>query len=376
MRKLSGILTGLLLMASALISHSAWAQCNGESWTPDSRYQISSGDEVLDTQTKLIWKRCAEGTSWDSNTCTGKPSDISWNDAMISYPVDGQNWRLPNIDELTTLRSGTVFTNDDLNESARTGCWGPAINTKIFPGRQDVHFFWSGSSFANDLNYVWYVESWNGYTFYDKQRSEKGYVRLVRGEQWLGPLAKSGKAVVATQLKQQLIAVQEKEAKQRAEAQAKEYAKEQAEVRAAQAKELALKKKFEGVLKSGNPQQMYLAAVKYENDNEKSQAKSVYLVIMDRFSSSPVAMKAADRLASLKDVEAIQSSNFARQRASEDAANAARGARDAAISSAQQNRDISYQRCQEQHNACYNSCNRYSGSAYAKCTSTCVSCSR
>jgi len=130
-----------------LFSH-VLAECNGESWAPDSRYELK-GEEVYDTQTKLTWKRCAEGMSWNGSTCTGKPGEMSWDAAMTGYSASGKDWRLPSKDELGSLRAGSQFQE-------RSGCWEPAINTQVFPGGQDV-YFWSSTPYAGDSNFVWCV---------------------------------------------------------------------------------------------------------------------------------------------------------------------------------------------------------------------------
>lgn len=73
-------------------------------------------------------------------------------------------------------------------------------------------------------------------------------------------------------------------------------------------------RKFHSVLSSKNPQTMYLDGVKYEDSNERGRAKKVYLTIMDRFSNHAMAVKAADRLASMKDVEAVEDAQAAARR--------------------------------------------------------------
>lgn len=65
-------------------------------------------------------------------------------------------------------------------------------------------------------------------------------------------------------------------------------------------------REYNQILNSKDTQEMYLKAVKYENNGERGRAKKVYLTIMDRFSKSPMAIKAAERLAALKDVEAVE----------------------------------------------------------------------
>ncbi len=55
------------------------------------------------------------------------------------------------------------------------------------------------------------------------------------------------------------------------------------------------------VMKNGNPQSMYLAAIKYEGADDRAKAMHVYNAIIDRFSTSEIAIKAADRLIKIKD---------------------------------------------------------------------------
>lgn len=127
--------------------------------------------------------------------------------------------------------------------------------------------------------------------------------------------------------------------------------KHQAEMRA------AYESKYQSAINNKNPQQMYLAAVKYENDNERGRAKTVYLAIMDKFSSSPVALKAADRLANLKDVEAVESAGAAN--------------REAAYSVKRQNAE----QCEKNRNACFAGCAVYKDySTRSHCESGCALC--
>ncbi|SFN03478.1 Protein of unknown function [Formivibrio citricus] len=174
------------LLALLPLTH-ALAECNGASWTPDSRYELrNNGSEVYDTQTQLLWKRCVEGMAWNGNTCSGDPINISWNDAVYRYPVDGKDWRLPNIDELTTLRSGTKPTGH-----VPSGCYDPAINPAVFPYVKESRT-WSSSPVPSDPSAAWHIFAERGLVVYNK-RSYTGAVRLVRAEQYLGSLGKSGR---------------------------------------------------------------------------------------------------------------------------------------------------------------------------------------
>ena len=71
-------------------------------------YVISTdGTEVTDQKTGLIWRRCAEGMSWDGLTCAGTVGTYSHEAALQRATSHANNtgitWRLPNIKELAGL---------------------------------------------------------------------------------------------------------------------------------------------------------------------------------------------------------------------------------------------------------------------------------
>ena len=66
-------------------------------------------------------------------------------------------------------------------------------------------------------------------------------------------------------------------------------------------------RRFNALQRSNDPQEMYLAAGRYESDGERSRAKTIYRQIVDRFAKNPIAIKATDRLTRLADVESVES---------------------------------------------------------------------
>ena len=121
------------------------------------------------------------------------------------------------------------------------------------------------------------------------------------------------------------------------------------------------KRDFENILVSNDPQKMFLRAVKFENNGERSRAKRIYGTIMDKFENHSMAVKAAERLAALSDVEAVESS----QRQSANAID--RANRDAA----QRSKD----ECNAKRNACFNSCSNIKDySSRSNCQSGCIIC--
>jgi hypothetical protein len=71
---------------------------------------------------------------------------------------------------------------------------------------------------------------------------------------------------------------------------------------------------FKQAMAGKSPQPMFLTAVKLENEDQRGQAKKIYLTLIDRFPDSPVAMKAAERLTALKDVESVENAQSATRR--------------------------------------------------------------
>ena len=146
--------------------------------TPLSRFEINQKDiTVFDTKTKLTWKICAEGQSFSGGHCTGKATGFTWNNAMQIFGDKGNNWRLPNVDELGSIVEGH--------------CQNPAINIGIFPDTSPFHF-WSATVYATNSDYALAVGFDQGHIISrDKTTGANerysSYVRLVRGVQWLDP---------------------------------------------------------------------------------------------------------------------------------------------------------------------------------------------
>ena len=136
-----------------------------------ARYVISlDGNEVTDSVTGLIWRRCAEGMKITTNGCSGTATAYSsdqaqsWakNEALTS----GKPWRLPTLKELSSI----VDSNR---------C-NPAIDTDAFPETPGSPF-WSAPPAAGESSYAWGVNFDYGYVDYGSEHNSAGYrVRLVR----------------------------------------------------------------------------------------------------------------------------------------------------------------------------------------------------
>jgi hypothetical protein len=166
----------------ALSSHDILAVSNAVTVTPgkprDQRigqYIISAdGQVVTDTKTGLIWRRCAEGMTYNSQrvACTGKQGVYRLGEARqrARQVADrtGKAWRMPTVDELRTLLDSTQAS-------------APYINREVFPDTPPV-YFWSSSPYEDSINGGWDIGFGNDRIDDDYSRNHFGAVRLVRNK--------------------------------------------------------------------------------------------------------------------------------------------------------------------------------------------------
>jgi hypothetical protein len=126
---------------------------------------------ITDTETGLMWKRCAEGLS-GVNCEEGKLEKYTWDDAVESFKdveyAGYSDWRLPTVDELKTL----LYCSKDGSAT---------INQQAFPNTE-ASPVWSGSPYAGSSDYAWHVNFDGGNSNY----CIRGFilaVRLVRSGQ-------------------------------------------------------------------------------------------------------------------------------------------------------------------------------------------------
>lgn len=62
----------------------------------------TDGQEVTDSNTGLIWRRCSEGQTWNGSTCTGTANTFTHEQALL-YAKSQTGWRLPNVKELFSI---------------------------------------------------------------------------------------------------------------------------------------------------------------------------------------------------------------------------------------------------------------------------------
>ena len=122
---------------------------------PTSQFKDNSDGTITDLKTKLIWKKCIEGLTWQSatNTCTDDPNVedmMTWQEALAKAAqlnangglAGATNWRLPNIKELSSI--------------IENACYGPSINLNVFPDSPSG-IFWSSTPYIGANDYAWSV---------------------------------------------------------------------------------------------------------------------------------------------------------------------------------------------------------------------------
>jgi Protein of unknown function (DUF1566) len=110
--------------------------------TATSRYVVSKkGGTVFDNETKLTWQREVPDKEYTHAEALAYAKQ---------FRLDGHDtWRLPTIEELSTIVDFTKFK--------------PAIDTNAFPGTPS-EWFWSSSPSANSTSYAWVVNFYLGNT--------------------------------------------------------------------------------------------------------------------------------------------------------------------------------------------------------------------
>ena len=163
----------LCFLATSHTTHAQTCNANMPITTPDSQLTDNGNGTITDTKTGLMWKKCVEGVT--GNLCdTGAAAAFTWQTALQQPGVVNgsgfatyQDWRLPNIKELTSI--------------VEEQCYGPSINLNRFPNTP-VSVVWSGSPDANYSDYAWFVNFHDGYSYY-YNRNVSVQMRLVRSGQ-------------------------------------------------------------------------------------------------------------------------------------------------------------------------------------------------
>ncbi len=172
------MLLAMVIMAPA----GADLQCTNEltAATATTAHLVDNDDgTVSDPKTGLMWKKCPEGQTWNTDTkqCNGTVATYTWQQVLqrtdqVDAGSEGENlghddWRLPSAKELASI--------------VELRCWNPAINEAVFPAVSGR--FWSSSpAVSTDGDRAWAVDFDNGNVDRNDRGSAYG-MRLVRSEE-------------------------------------------------------------------------------------------------------------------------------------------------------------------------------------------------
>ena len=138
-------------------------------------YTNNNNGTITDNTTGLMWKACDQEQVWndgDPDSCTvGTDETYTWTAALTeaqNHTFAGyDDWRLPNIKELTSIADYTKAS--------------PSINP-VFPNANTASF-WSSTLYTNAStgpDYAWRVSFINGYVSGTYRKDDNRRVRLVR----------------------------------------------------------------------------------------------------------------------------------------------------------------------------------------------------
>jgi len=125
----------------------------------------ADGQEVTDSRTGLIWRRCAEGMVFKGKTCTGQAAYLSAPDAATRAKAAGAEWRLPILKELSSIVSAREADVDKA-----------AIDPNAFPATPVARFWTSSSTGPGYFTFVGFSDGSAG----EAPRATSAAVRLVR----------------------------------------------------------------------------------------------------------------------------------------------------------------------------------------------------
>jgi hypothetical protein len=133
------------------------------------RFTVSAdGQQVTDSTSGLVWRRCAEGMKWNGSICAGKPLRVKFTDAKAAArapAADGKAWRLPSREELRSLVDAKAKKK-------------PKIDVAAFPNTPPLSF-WAVREGSDDNLNAWLISFANG-KLYGNVGQAKFPLRLVR----------------------------------------------------------------------------------------------------------------------------------------------------------------------------------------------------
>ncbi len=129
--------------------------------TPTNRFKDNGDGTITDTKTKLTWRHCALGMSWNGQTCEGQSVSYDFVNARIAIEElnaardsNHSDWRLPTSEELASIVESRCFKPainlDVFPYSPESGFWtATEIEGVVAPRAKVIHFIHGGEYVAN-----------------------------------------------------------------------------------------------------------------------------------------------------------------------------------------------------------------------------------
>jgi hypothetical protein len=160
-------------LASSVV---AGQTCNTDDFPlslPSARFLINDDATLSDTETDLMWQRCAWGQEWTGSACEGEAKSMSWAEAIQladEINADGtwfyNDWRLPNVRDLASI--------------IERQCQEPRTNLELFPNTPAAFFWTSTTRGGEEAASGAYALSFGPEGVEHRPQSEQYHVRLVR----------------------------------------------------------------------------------------------------------------------------------------------------------------------------------------------------
>jgi hypothetical protein len=141
--------------------------------TPTTRFTDNGDGTVTDTESKLMWMRCALGQTWDRGSCGGAAEALTWQGALDAAQAINRrgdfffsDWRLPQLPELAGI--------------AERQCKNPRINLTVFPGTPSAAFWTATSRPSKSVETFAFALGFGADGIQYASKEEAHDVRLVR----------------------------------------------------------------------------------------------------------------------------------------------------------------------------------------------------
>jgi hypothetical protein len=144
----------------------AWCDSNRTATTADARFELGADGTAYDRRTRLLWRRCSLGQTWNGSDCVGEARRVGFvaaSRAAAPQSEKATTWRLPKLAELAGL--------------VELACGKPAINRNVFPATAHADY-WTATSLAGDLSRGWFVNFMYGDS-HAASRDDTAHVRFV-----------------------------------------------------------------------------------------------------------------------------------------------------------------------------------------------------